>query len=173
MGLAGSGKSVQGELLSKELGCPMLATGQYLRDHLGAERREEMLAGKLLDDAEIIDMVADMLTKNGAERGCVLDGFPRSIPQAQWLLDQHKKGLVHIDGIIHLQAPPEVVRDRLLHRGRPDDRDDAINERIKEYREVTLPAVELLHTENIPVHSINGVQPIEKVHQDIMSAIAA
>lgn len=173
MGVAGAGKSVQGKLLADDLGYRWLSTGEFLRMHISGDRRKEMLAGKLLDDQEIIDILDKFLIDTGRDEACVLDGFPRTVAQAKWLLDQHAKGEVSLRGIIHLIASKEVVMDRLLARGRQDDNEEAINQRFLEYERETLPIVDLFRGAGIAVHEIDGERSIEEIHKDIMSRISA
>lgn len=169
MGVAGAGKSVQGKLLAKDSGAEWVSTGELLRSSISDERREDMLQGKLLADQEIIAVVSKFFEDHGAQN-CILDGFPRTIPQAEWLLaDERINDVIH--AIIHLTADREVVKKRLLSRGRPDDNGTAIDLRFKEYESKTLPIVALFENHGIKVHEINGEQDIEDVHKDIMEKL--
>lgn len=171
MGVAGSGKSVQGRLLANELGCTWLSTGEFLRQHVTGKRREEMLEGKLLGDDEIIEMFGQAFDKMDPKKPFILDGFPRTLPQAKWLITKHEKGEVRIDAIIHLVASKELVKNRLLRRGRQDDTDKAIAERFKEYESLTLPSVAWFKEENIPVYEIDGEREVQEVHDEIMKSL--
>lgn len=171
MGVAGSGKSMQGRLLADELGLPWLSTGEFLRMLIAGDRRHEMLAGKLLDDQEIIALVQRIFSIIDAEEEFVLDGFPRTVPQADWLLGQVKHGQLDITAVVHLTASEETVKERLLSRGRPDDYHEAIAERFKEYRESILPILEQFKAAGVQVHTVNGEQPVETVHDAIKGVI--
>jgi adenylate kinase len=171
MGVAGAGKSVQGKLLADDLGYIWLSTGEFLRMHISGERRKEMLAGKLLDDEEIISILDKFLIDTGHDEACVLDGFPRTVVQAKWLLNQHMQGDVKLRAIVHLVASKETVMQRLLSRGRQDDTQQAINQRFAEYERETLPIVELFNEANISVIEIDGERSIDDIHQDIMTRI--
>jgi adenylate kinase len=171
MGVAGAGKSVQGRLLADDLGYRWLSTGEFLRMHISGQRRKEMLEGKLLDDKEIIAILDKFLIDTDDDEACVLDGFPRTLAQAKWLVGKHDEGEVHITAVIHLKASKEVVMSRLLARGRQDDTEEAINHRFKEYEEQTLPIVGYFKEDEIPVHEIDGERSIEDIHQQIMSLI--
>lgn len=171
MGVAGSGKSVQGRLLADDLGYTRLSTGEFLRQNIDDKRRREMLEGKLLDDQEIIDILGKFLKSLDAKKACVLDGFPRTLPQAKWLIDQHKANTLHVDGIFHLRASREVVKQRLLGRGRPDDNELAINKRFDEYEKSTLPILEFFKEQDISVFEINAERPVEEIHEQIMSLV--
>jgi len=171
MGVAGSGKSVQGKLLADELGYYWLSTGEVLRKHISDERQDEMLAGKLLDDQEIIGVLGDFLTSFKKKQECVLDGFPRTLPQAEWLLDQHKRGKIKITAVVCLEALTTTVEKRLLARGRPDDHKEAIQLRFHEYEKQTLPIIESFKQAKIPVYAVDGENQIEEVHQDVLSVL--
>ena len=93
MGVAGAGKSVQGRWIADEFALPWVSTGEFLRMLVTGERRREMLAGKLLDDSEIIAMADRIFHMIDVKQEFILDGFPRTAPQAEWLIAQHKAGL--------------------------------------------------------------------------------
>jgi adenylate kinase len=171
MGVAGSGKSLQGKMLADQLGLPWLSTGEFLRMLIAGERRKEMLAGKLLGDQEIIALVQKIFAIIDTNEEFVLDGFPRTTPQADWLLNQAKHGQLEITGVVHLIASEEVVRDRLLGRGRPDDHHGAISERFKEYQEAIVPILEHFKAAGVPIYSIDGQGPVHKVHKNIIDAL--
>jgi adenylate kinase len=101
----------------------------------------------------------------------VLDGFPRTIPQADWLTDQAKAGRFSVDCIINLIASEDVVVKRLTSRGRPDDTREAIARRIEEYEAVTQPILQHFRAENIPVHDIDGDRDARVIHDDILELI--
>lgn len=171
MGVAGSGKSIQGKLIADELGLPWLSTGEFLRMLIAGERRKEMLAGKLLDDKEIISLVQKIFGIIDTRQEFVLDGFPRTPRQADWLLNQVKHHQLHITAVIHLTATEEVVQGRLLERGRPDDHHNAIAERFKEYHESILPMLEHFKEAGVPVHTIDGERSVSEVHQSIKAVL--
>ncbi len=171
MGVAGSGKSIQGRKLADQLGLPWLSTGEFLRMLISGQRRKEMLAGNLLGDQEMISLVQKIFTLIDTNQEFVLDGFPRTVTQADWLLAQVKHGQLKVTAIIHLLASEEVVRSRLLDRGRPDDYDDAISERFLEYQQTALPMLEHFKTADIPVYDIDGEQAVDTVHEAIMKVL--
>ena len=166
-GVAGSGKSVQGKLLADYLGLPWLSTGEFLRMLIAGERRKDMLAGKLLEDKEIIALVQRIFNVIDTKHEFILDGFPRTAAQADWLLSQVKHGQLKINAVINLVATESLVSKRLLKRGRQDDTKKAIKERIDEYNNKILPIIEHFKNANITVHDINAEQPVDKVQADI------
>lgn len=171
MGVAGSGKSIQGRMLADEEGLPWLSTGEFLRMLISGERRKQMLDGRLLDDKEIISLVRKILGIIDTNQEFVLDGFPRTMAQADWLLNQIKHGQLKITKVIHLTAEEEVVRERLMQRGRPDDYDEAISERFSEYGQTILPIVEQFKQSGIEVVDVDGSQSLEEVHDQIAKAV--
>lgn len=173
MGVAGSGKSAQGRLLADRLGYPWLSTGEFLRMLISGARRREMLEGKLLDDAEIISLIQKIFRIVDTEHEFVLDGFPRTVAQADWLLSQRRHGQLDITAVIHLQASEEVVLERLLQRGRQDDQAEAIRERFREYETATQPIIDDLKQHGVSVFEINGEGDVEVIHESIVKAIAS
>lgn len=172
MGVAGSGKSMQGKMLADELALPWLSTGEFLRMLISGDKRKDMLHGHLLEDQEIIALVQKIFTIIDPSEEFVLDGFPRTVAQADWLLNQVKHGQLGITAVIHLTASEAVVRERLKGRGRQDDTDEAIAERFKEYEEAAKPILEHFRTANIPVHDIDGEAKVSEVHTQILAALS-
>lgn len=171
MGVAGSGKSAQGRMLADQLALPWLSTGEFLRMLTAGERRKDMVAGKLLQDQEVISLVRKIFSIVDINHEFVLDGFPRTIAQADWLLNQAKHGQLNVTAVVHLKASVDVVKDRLLNRGRPDDNEKAITARFQEYEQTILPILEHFKAAGIPIFDINGEQSTNQVHQEIMAAV--
>lgn len=171
MGVAGSGKSTQGRMLADALALPWLSTGEFLRMLIAGEKRTEMLRGKLLDDREIIAMLQKIFSIIDTSKEFVLDGFPRTDQQASWLLSQYQHGQLAINAVIHLTATEEVVRQRLIKRGRLDDHQTAITERFKEYRESILPILKQFREAGVIVCDIDGEKPVPEVHKTIIMNI--
>lgn len=173
MGVAGSGKSAQGRLLADRLGYPWLSTGEFLRMLIAGERRLEMLQGKLLEDPEIIELVQKIFQVVDTEHEFVMDGFPRTTGQADWLLSQRRYEQLEITAVIHLIASEEVVLSRLLARGRQDDQAAAIKERFEEYQQATQPILTQLKEQGVPIFDINGEGDVEAIHDQIVAALAS
>jgi len=169
MGVAGVGKSVQGRSMADEKGLPWLSTGEFLRMLVSGKRRIDMLAGKLLQDSEIIELADKIFHMIDVKEESILDGFPRTQAQAEWLYAQHKAGLINITMVIHLEADETVVTERLLERGRVDDTKEAISKRFKEYKAVTLPIIKHLEDHGVAVHHIDGNREPEVIHKEILS----
>ena len=171
MGVAGAGKSIQGRLLADEHGYAWISSGEIFRVLVTGKRRQQMLEGKLLSDDEVIRLFDKVFELIDISEEFVLDGFPRTIPQADWLLDQIRNGRLNLSTVIHLTASEEVVRERLLARGRQDDTEEAIAERFREYRAVTLPILAHLQQEGINVCEIDAAQTPRMVHDEIVACI--
>ncbi len=173
MGVAGSGKSVQGRMLADRLALPWLSTGEFLRMLVSGEKRKDMIAGKLLSDNEIITLVQRIFTIIDTHKEFILDGFPRTVAQADWLINQIKHGQLHATGVVHLVVSKEAVHERLIARGRPDDNIDAIAERLSEYEESAKPILEHFKKAGVPIFDINGAQEVAEVQREIVAAINA
>ena len=172
-GIAGAGKSVQGKLLADRLGFRWISTGEFLRIEVSPKRHQEMIKGKLLDDKEVITILTKLFKELDPKEEVVLDGFPRTQAQANWLLEQHRKGNIKLTAVINLIASREVVQGRLLTRSRPDDQPEAIKKRFLEFEQTTLPIVEAFKKAYIPVHDINAEETVDEVHESIRAALKA
>lgn len=170
-GVAGSGKSVQGRLLADEYGYAWISTGEILRVLVTGKRRQQMLKGKLLNDWEVIDVMDKVIELVDARDEIVLDGFPRTIVQSDWLLSQANKNRFSITAVFHLKASEDDMRKRLISRGRQDDNDTSISKRFEEYKSVTLPIIDHLKEEGIPVYEIEASNNIEAIHQKIINQL--
>lgn len=173
LGLAGSGKSTQSKLLAEKSGAVWISMGDLLRSKIKDDRRQEMLSGKILDQQEVINMLEPSLYLGDEvnDRQIVLDGFPRGVKQADWLIGQHKLGQVHLEAIIHILAKEKVVKDRLLDRGRQDDNEKAIGERFSEYENTIKPIINEFQKASINVVKVNGEQSIDQVHNEIIKGL--
>lgn len=173
MGVAGAGKSMQGRKLADELGLPWVSTGEFLRMLISGEERKDMVAGKLLDDDEIIRLVQKVFTVINTDEEFILDGFPRTAAQADWLLSQIKHGQLPLTAVIHLTATQDVVKQRLLQRGRQDDTDEAIVARFQEYEQNIVPILDQFKAAGAKVCDIDGDKDVAEVHDAIDEALRA
>lgn len=170
-GVAGSGKSMQGKILADEHGYAWISTGEILRVLVTGKRRQEMLEGKLLSDEEMITILDKIFDLIDPAQEFVLDGFPRTIPQADWLLEQVHKQRFALTAVVNLDASEEVVANRLKSRGRQDDTDEAIAKRFREYRTVTLPILDHFKREGVEVYNIDAAREPRDVHDSILQYI--
>jgi len=171
MGVAGAGKSMQGRLFADEHGYAWISTGELFRVLVTGKRRQQMLEGKLLSDDEVIKLIDKTLDLIDLNEEFLLDGFPRTTAQADWLLGQVKDGRFKLTAIFNLAASPEIVKKRLLARGRLDDTEKAIANRFEEYESTTLPILEHFRQAGIKVYDIDAAQEPISVHDEIMGYI--
>jgi adenylate kinase len=167
MGLPGSGKGTQGKMLADELDMHLVSTGHLVRLYVTGERRQRMLAGELLDDQEMIDMLEKLLATIDDNKEIILDGFPRTVMQAEWLMEQVKKGRYQLSHVIHLKASEDVVRERLGLRGRLDDKQEVIEERFREYQRLTAPVVDWFKTHGAPLVEVDAERTTTEINDDL------
>jgi adenylate kinase len=173
IGRAGTGKSTQGQRIAKDLNCEWVSVGNVLRAHMHGEQAKKMLSGHVLADEQVLPLLDDEIKRIGAGNNeFIMDGSPRTMKQAQWWVDKIKKGEVKMTAVIHLDASEEVSKKRLLARGRPDDHEEAIEERFNEYKKVILPILEYLEKEGMPVFHVNAERTPEEVEVDIEKILA-
>ncbi|MFN3926753.1 MAG: adenylate kinase [Pseudanabaenaceae cyanobacterium] len=179
MGAPGSGKGTQGEVLSQAFQIPRIAPGDMFRaavqagTELGKLVKAYSEAGMLVPDELVIKVMRDRLEENDAQMGWILDGFPRTIPQAE-ALDQLLSELgQRCDWIINLEVPIPILMERLqkraIEQNRPDDTPAVIQKRLAEYHAKTLPLLEFYGDR---VARIDGTLPIPEVTAQIKALIA-
>ena len=157
IGVAGVGKSTQCRLLKESGRHQWLSVGQFLRDTVDdPEKKAAMLAGNILDDTYVLPILERKLGELGDEPELVIDGFPRTITQADWLIGMHNTSKIHISHIIHLTADEQVAKERLEDRGRSDDNEEAIAERFHDYRNNILPIIHHFANANLKVVDIRS-----------------
>ncbi len=173
LGTPGAGKTTQSQLLANYLGCPWFSMGGLIRDKAKGHAREEMLEGKIIEDKDTLDILAEALAPiDTANQECIVEGNPRSIPQAQWWVDQINAGEVNIRGVIHLVVAPSVAKGRLDKRGRIDDGDgEVINKRFEEYHNSINPTLDYLESHGVKVYEIDAGNSIEQIAKDIHKAL--
>ncbi len=180
LGAPGAGKGTQAQFLMAKFGIPQISTGDMLRaaikagTELGKKAKAVMDAGQLVSDELIIGLVKERVTQDDCEAGFLLDGFPRTIPQA----DAMKDNGIDIDHVLEFDVPDEVIVQRMagrrVHSGsgrvyhlvynppkvegkddvtgddlsiRPDDEESTVRKRLAIYHEQTKPLVEFYQTE--------------------------
>lgn len=171
MGVAGAGKSMQGRLFADEHGFAWVSTGELFRVLVTGKRRQQMLEGKLLDDQEVIDMVDRTFNLIDLQQEFLLDGFPRTIVQASWLQEQINNQRLSLTAIFNLVAPLDIIKTRLLARGRLDDTPQSIALRFKEYNLSTLPILDFFKQYEAPVYDIDANKNPLEVYNEILTKI--
>lgn len=170
----GAGKGTQAVLLSEKLGIPHISTGDLFRANigegteLGLEAKSYMDAGNLVPTEITNRMVDARLDDADAQNGFLLDGFPRSVEQADALKEMLAKRGVKLDAVIEFQVDEDTVVERMLARGRADDTEDVIRNRMSVYRRETEPLIDYYKDILLP---INAVGTVEEIHDRTMAAL--
>ncbi|NJL27552.1 MAG: adenylate kinase [Thermoanaerobaculia bacterium] len=178
LGPPNSGKGTQAVRLAAELRVPAISTGEMLRAAVAAGsplglRVEGVLAsGDLVGDDLMADVVVDRLGQADARQGFILDGYPRTPAQAETLAQIISGQDVALDAVLLVEAPEETLVQRALGRGREDDREEIIRERLRVYREKTAPLIDFYAAAGI-LHQIDGNLSIEEVGRLIRTALGA
>jgi adenylate kinase len=148
MGPPGAGKGTQSERLTTYLGVPHLSTGEILRaasaagTDIGKQAAQYFEAGKLVPDALVVQLVVDRLARPDCQKGCIFDGFPRTVSQAQSLDSLLAREAMTLELVLELEISREVLVQRLAGRGRVDDREATIRERLAQYDKLTMPVLQ-------------------------------
>lgn len=160
---------MQGRMLADEYGYAWISTGEILRVLITGKRRQEMLEGKLLSDQEMVGIIERVLELINVNDEFVLDGFPRTVTQAEWLLNQVKLGRLEMTSVFHLTASKAVVESRLKERGRQDDTKGAIKARFDEFESITKPILQHFAQVGVPVCDIKADETPRNVHSQIVN----
>lgn len=172
IGRAGAGKTVQGKKLAEVLNCPWVSIGAIIRERVTGEMFNRMLQGKMLDDKDVFDLLLEELNRvDGLKNQSILDGFPRTNFQADWFINKVNDKTFKVNMVIHLLAPIEVAKKRLIKRARQDDHESAIAERFSEYDETISSILSRMNSAGLVVKEINADDNIDVVHQQILSAL--
>lgn len=167
-GLAGSGKGTQGKALSEIFGWRALSVGQVIRDT--GEYAAIIDKGDLIPDSDVINLMNKQIEKAEAEGfDVILDGYPRTKEQAEWIINNMSE---KIDGAIILEVPKEELIERLVLRGRDDDKERASIERRFEIFEQNIYSIlPLFEAKNIPVERVDGVGTVEEVTERLVKVV--
>lgn len=172
-GPAGAGKSVQGQLLAARNGWRWLSAGQLLRDSKSEELHKIMSTGKLVPFTETNKLIAEALSKAENVPNIILDGYPRQLEQAEWLVEHAPEYGRSITLVIVLEVPRSELIKRLTIRGRVDDTPEAIDERLRLYRKVMYPVLSYFTDKNINIAHIDGVGTVGQVHDRVVEELDA
>ena len=168
VGPPGAGKGTQAERLVETYRIAHLSTGDMLRaardaqTEVGKKAEAYMSAGRLVPDDVILAIIQQRLAQPDCREGCLLDGFPRTIAQAEALDRMLAEKGTPLDAVLELQVPEEVLFARLAGRGRADDTPEVIRQRLVAYREQTEPLLEFYGRSNL-LRSIDGVGTVDEV----------
>lgn len=180
MGPPGAGKGTQAKLICEKLQIPQISTGEILRNaikegtELGKQAKNFIDRGELVPDSVVIGIVEERIKHDDCKNGFLLDGFPRTIKQAEeldkMLSNQNKK----IQSVINLDVPEEELVKRLLNRAilenRSDDTEPVIRNRMKTYFDQTYPLIEYYKNKGL-LKNIDGLGTVEEIFNRILSAL--
>jgi adenylate kinase len=176
LGPPGAGKGTQAELLASQLGVLAISTGDMLRQavasgtELGGKVQGIMASGALVDDATMADVVKDRLARADARQGFLLDGYPRTLPQARTLEGILTGDGQELDAVLLVEVPEEELVRRAVLRGRGDDSEEVVRERLRVYREKTEPLIGYYRERGL-LYPIDGNLPVDKVTSQMLIAL--
>ena len=180
LGPPGAGKGTQAQLLVDRLGIPQISTGEMLRaavasgTEVGRKAQAYMDAGKLVPDDIVIGVTGERLRQPDAAAGFILDGFPRTVAQAEALDALLERLGVKLERCVVLRVDEEELVQRLLKRarieGRSDDNEESIRTRMAEYREKTEPLIEYYRRRGV-LAEVDGLGEVEEVAARIAAAL--
>ncbi len=177
IGPPGAGKGTQAELLIETYGVVHLSTGDMLRaardaqTEVGRKAEQYMSRGELVPDEVIVDIIGQRLEEpDCAEKGFLLDGFPRTIAQAEALDEKLATMETPLDVVLEIRVPEEELFQRLAGRGRADDKPEVIRQRLVAYRKQTEPLLEY-YTKKDLLQTVEGLGSVEDVFQRVRGVL--
>lgn len=175
-GPPGAGKGTQAQKIVAEFGIPQISTGDILRaavtkgSDLGKQAGPLMAAGKLVPDELVIGIVEERIREPDCTKGFLLDGFPRTIPQAEALAKVLEKNGKRIEHVVSLEVPDAVIHERMKGRGRADDSPETVQKRLDVFRQQTSPLK--AHYDKLGLlRTINGVGSLDEIYASIRKSI--
>jgi adenylate kinase len=178
LGPPGAGKGTQAQVLCERLGVCAISTGDMLREavaagnELGKKVQGIMDAGELVDDATMADVVRERLARMDTGPGFLLDGYPRTLPQAETLAGILRDAGLSLDAVLLVEVPEDELVRRTLLRGRADDKEEVVRERLRVYREKTAPLIGYYRQRGL-LHEIDGDRPVEEVTAQMLGLFGA
>ncbi|AFZ48127.1 Adenylate kinase [Cyanobacterium stanieri PCC 7202] len=176
LGAPGAGKGTQAEILAGHLGIPHISTGEILRGAiaqqtpLGVKAKSYVDNGDLVPDELILDLIKDRLSQDDAQKGWILDGFPRNVPQAEFLSTLLTELDQNCTAVINLEVPDSTLMQRLLGRGRKDDNEETIANRLEVYRQKTAPLIDFYQNAGL-LKTVNGDRTLEEISTDLQTIV--
>jgi len=177
IGAPGAGKGTQAERLAQRYGITHISSGDLLRQHvqeqtaLGRQIKSYVDRGDLVPTGVVLDMLRKPVVAAVEAGGYVLDGFPRTVEQAQASFPTAHALGVEVQAAVHLDVPQAELVRRLLARGRgSDDTEAVIEHRLQVYQEMTVPLLEY-YAGREWMFAVDGAQPPDAVHQEIVSRL--
>jgi adenylate kinase len=166
LGPPGAGKGTQAEKLVEKLGIPQVSTGDLFRHNISTGTKLGLEAKKYLDAGDLVPasltnaLVDDRLNDEDVAEGFILDGFPRSVEQAEALRDMLAKRDLKLDAVLEFRVSEDELLTRLKSRGRADDTEDVILNRMKVYRDETAPLLDYYADELKTVDAVGSLDEV-------------
>lgn len=176
LGPPGAGKGTQAVKIAEKLGVPHISTGELFRHNisegtpLGVRAKHYLDAGELVPTSLTNDLVDERLNEADVAGGFILDGFPRTIDQAEALHDMLERRGLKLDAVVELRVAEEVLVDRLKSRGRADDTEDIIRNRFRVYRDETAPLLDYYENEH-ELKTVDAVGSLDEVFTRALQAL--
>jgi adenylate kinase len=173
----GGGKGTQGERLASHFGVQHISSGDVLRAAAGTdtpagrEVASYQRRGDLVPDQIVLGLLIPVVVDAAARGGYILDGFPRTLPQAMEAFNIARELDVTLDATVYLNVPEPVLMERLLARARADDSAEVIRHRLQVFTETTSPLIEYYRERGILVE-VDGNQPPESITAEIISRLS-
>jgi len=183
-GPPGAGKGTQAQRLEENHGMIQLSTGDMLRaavgtgSELGQRAKTIMDAGKLVDDETMIGIISERIDQPDCRDGFILDGFPRTVAQAEGLDQMLKDKGLHIDHAVEIAVDEEMLADRIRKRAaetggaRADDTVETLHKRLEVYRQQTAPVLPYYRDKGM-LKTVDGMKDIEEVTAQIEEIVLA
>jgi adenylate kinase len=174
LGPPGAGKGTQAEKLSEKLGIPQISTGDLFRKNIGDGTPLGLEAKRYLDAGDLVPaeltnrLVEDRIDQADAADGFILDGYPRSVEQAGALKDMLAARNTKLDAVVEFQVSEDELLTRLKGRGRADDTDEVIRNRMKVYRDETEPLLEYYRDD---LKTVDAVGALDEVFARALQAL--
>ena len=176
LGPPGAGKGTQAQILAARLGVPAISTGDMLRaavaeaSDLGRRVAGTMASGELVDDATMAEVVRTRLNREDAETGFLLDGYPRTLPQAETLAGILGESSRHLNMVVLVDVEHDELVRRATARGREDDKEEVVRERLRVYREKTEPVIGYYRRRGL-LRLVDGSRPIAEVTAQLLELV--
>jgi adenylate kinase len=174
LGPPGAGKGTQAEKLEEKLGIPQISTGDLFRHNIGEGTKLGLKAKRYLDAGDLVpseltnQLVDDRLNDADVAKGFILDGYPRSVDQAKALHTMLDRRGLNLDAVLEFRVSEDELFQRLKGRGRADDTDDVIRNRMKVYRDETAPLLEYYVDE---LKTVDAVGTLDEVFARALHAL--
>ena len=170
-GPAGSGKSTQAQMLVDDDGYAWLSMGQLFRETTDLEVHELMQRGELVSFEKTNQILGEALDKLKATTKMILDGYPRDLNQAQWLIQYCKTKNISIDLALNFDVNMEELLQRMELRGRADDTPESIKKRLEIYHNAIDPILDCLFESYTKVVHIDGTGTVEDIHNRVKGVL--